>query len=132
MGGRDRRELAAIFAGGAVGAVARVELTLLGGPGAPQWPWGTFAANVIACLLLGYFSSRLLERLPLSAYRRPLLGTGLCGALSTFSTVQVEVLKMLDAHAYGLAVGYGTATLAAGYGATHLSSAFARRVKVIA
>ncbi len=50
--------------------------------------------------------TRLQERLPLSSYRRPLLGTGLCGGLSTFSTMQVEILKMIDAHAWGLAAGY--------------------------
>jgi CrcB protein len=129
MGGRDRRELAAIFAGGAIGAVARVRLALWAAP-APHWPWSTFVANVIAAFLLGYFSARLQERLPLSAYRRPLLGTGLCGALSTFSTLQVELLKMLDAGDYGIALGYASATLAAGYAAIHLSSALARRVKV--
>ena len=53
-----------------------------------------------------YFATRLQERLPQSTYRRPLLGTGFCGAYTTFSTMQVEILKMLDAHRYGLAAGY--------------------------
>jgi hypothetical protein len=43
-----------------------------------------------SAFLLGYFTTRLLERLPLSSYRRPLLGTGLRGGLTTFSTMQVE------------------------------------------
>ena len=42
-----------------------------------SWPWVTFAANIAGAFLLGYFATRLQERLPLSAYRRPLLGTGL-------------------------------------------------------
>ena len=102
----DRRELAAIFAGGVVGSLARTGLAkaLTHGPG--EWPWATFAVNIAGAFLLGYFATRLQERLPLSAYRRPFLGTGICGALTTFSTVQVELLRMLDTHHYGLAGGY--------------------------
>lgn len=127
----DRRELAAIFAGGVLGALARVALaeTALAGS---DWPWATFAANVGGALMLGYFSTRLQERLPLSSYRRPLLGTGLCGALTTFSTMQVELLGMLDADRYGLALAYASASLAAGYAATHLATAAVRRVRSLA
>ena len=61
---------------------------------------------------------------------RPLLGTGLCGGLSTFSTVQVEIVKMLGAHAWVLAAGYAAASVAAGYAAIHLATAVVRRVRV--
>jgi CrcB protein len=101
MPGRDRREVVAIFAGGALGALLRVALVQTGAGRAPGWPWVTFGVNIVGTLLLGYFVTRLQERLPLSAYRRPLLGTGFCGALTTFSTMQVELLVMLDAHRYG-------------------------------
>jgi fluoride exporter len=78
----------------------------------------------------GYFVTRLTERLPLSSYRRPLLGTGLCGGLSTFSTMQVEILNMIDAGAWSLAAEYTAASVAAGYAAIHLATAMARRVRV--
>ncbi len=74
--------------------------------------------------------TRLQERLPLSAYRRPLLGTGLCGGLSTFSTMQVEILKMISAGAWGLAAGYAAASITAGYAAIHLATAMVRRVRM--
>jgi CrcB protein len=99
---------------------------------APAWPWITFAENLLGTFLLGYFVTRLQERLPLSAYRRPLLGTGFCGAFTTFSTVQVELLTMLDAHRYGLAAGYAAASVAFGYASLHLATAFARRTRTVA
>jgi CrcB protein len=126
----DGRELAAIFAGGALGTLARAALAEGFPHGATAWPWPTFAVNIVAAFLLGYFVTRLQERLPLSSYRRPLLGTGLCGGLSTFSTMQVELLRMLDAHAWAIAAGYAGASVAAGYAAVRLATALARRVRV--
>ena len=105
----DVRELAAIFLGGAVGALLRAGLVQWQTPRPGHWPWVTFGVNVAGAFALGYFVTRLQERLPLSAYRRPLIGTGFCGALTTFSTMQLELLHMLDAHRYGLAAAY-TAT----------------------
>jgi CrcB protein len=110
----DRRELAAIFLGGAIGALARYGLAEALPHDRGTWPWATFAVNVAGALALGYLTTRLQERLPPSAYRRPLLGTGLCGALTTFSTMQVELLQMLDAGEAGLAASYAAASLAAG------------------
>ena len=128
----DARELVAIFAGGVAGALARAGLAEGLPHGAGEWPWATFAVNVLGAFLLGYFATRLQERLPLSAYRRPLLGTGLCGALTTFSTLQLEVLTMLDAGRDGLALGYVAGSLAAGYAAVHLASAASRRTRMLA
>jgi fluoride exporter len=126
----DGRTVAAIFAGGALGTLARAALAEAFPHAATAWPWPTFAVNIVAAFLLGYFVTRLQERLPLSSYRRPLLGTGICGGLSTFSTMEVEILKMLSAHAYGLAAGYAAASIAAGYAALHLATAMVRRVRV--
>ncbi len=126
----DRREMAAIFAGGALGTLLRAALAAAFPHPPTAWPWPTFAVNIVAAFLLGYFVTRLTERLPLSSYRRPLLGTGLCGGLSTFSTMQVEILQMLDAHAWGLAAGYAAASVAAGYAAIHAATALVRHVRV--
>jgi fluoride exporter len=128
--GHDNRELAAVFAGGAVGTLLRAGLATLTVPDPAHWPWPTFVANIVGAFLLGWFSTRLLERLPLSSYRRPLLGTGLCGGLTTFSTMQVETLRMLQHQHYGLALGYVAASLAAGLLAVHVATGLVRRNRV--
>ena len=60
----DGAELAAIFLGGSIGGLARAALaeSLPVRPG--QWPWATFIVNLLAAALLGYFVTRLQERLP--------------------------------------------------------------------
>jgi len=128
----DGRELAAIFTGGAAGALARAELgqALVTHPG--QWPWATFAVNVLGAFLVGYFITRLQERLPLSAYRRPLLGTGFCGGLTTFSTLQLEILRLLDSGDVGLAIAYALASVVAGFLAVALATNLVRRTRLSA
>ena len=122
--------VAAVFVGGAVGTLARAALSVAFPFTPGQWPWPTFGVNIVGAFLLGYFSTRLQERLPLSSYRRPALGTGLCGGLTTFSTMQVEIVKMLDGGYPGLALAYTAASLTAGYAAIQAATAMVRRVRV--
>jgi fluoride exporter len=128
----DPRELAAIFVGGMAGALARYGLLeALGRPDGSDWPWATFAANMIGCAVLGWLVTRLQERLPLSAYKRPLVGTGFCGALTTFATLQFEVYDMLDAGNGGLAAAYALVSIAAGFAVVTVASALSRRVRMV-
>lgn len=130
MFGHDNRELAAVFIGGAIGTLARAALGTAIPFNPAHWPWATFTVNIVGAFMLGYFTTRLLERLPLSSYRRPLLGTGFCGGLTTFSTMQVETLKMIEHHHYGLAAAYALVSLIAGLLAVYLATILVRRVKI--
>jgi CrcB protein len=128
----DPRELAAVFAGGCLGALARAGLAEAAVSHPDRWPWVTFGVNLAGAALLGYFATRLQERLPPARYRRPFLATGFCGALTTFSTMQVELLKMLDHGHAALAIGYAGASLAAGFVAVALATSLTRRVRLVA
>ncbi|MFV0494058.1 fluoride efflux transporter CrcB [Mycobacterium sp.] len=126
----DYRELSAIFAGGALGALARAALGTLAVHDPARWPWPTFTVNIVGAFLLGYFTTRLLDRLPLSSYRRPLLGTGLCGGLTTFSTMQVETVRMIEGGHWALGAAYTLVSITLGLLAVHLSTALVRRARV--
>jgi fluoride exporter len=126
----DRRELAAIYVGGALGGALRTGLSELAPTHPGHWPWVTFSVNLVGCLLLGYFITRLQERLPVTAYRRPLLGTGLCGGLTTFSTFQLELVRMLDRGDPLIALAYAAASIAAGFAGVLLGTGLVRRAKL--
>ena len=115
----DMRELAAIYVGGVVGVLIRAGLSEWADTPAGHWPWATFAVNIVAAAMLGFFVARPhpIARLHQSSYLPALLGPGLCGALSTFSTLQIELLQMLDAGRIGLAALYAGVTLLAGFAA---------------
>ena len=119
-----------MFVGGFIGTIARAGLAEALPHTAGEWPWATFVVNVGGAFLVGYFTTRLQERLPLSSYRRPLLGTGLCGGLTTFSTMQVELLHMLDGDAAGLAAAYALASVLAGFLAVAAATNLVRRARV--
>jgi len=126
----DGRELSAIFAGGFIGAGARAEVGALLPHGPGGWPWATLLVNVTGAFVLGYAVTRLQERLPLSAYRRPFLGTGVCGGLTTFSTMQVELLQMLDAGRIGLALAYAIVSIVAGFAGVAVATNLVRRARL--
>jgi CrcB protein len=127
---RDHASLqAAIFAGGIAGGLARAGLDRLLPADGRGWPWATFLANLAGAFLLGYLATRLLERLPPSTYRRPLLGTGFCGALTTFSTLQIELIRLARNGHLALALLYLGASVGGGLSVFSLATALARRLR---
>jgi CrcB protein len=108
------RKLAAIYAGGVVGALIRVGLAQAFPPAAGTWPWPTFAVNMVGVLLLGYFYALFRDH-PEESLHHPFLGTGICGTLTTFSTLQLEFYELVDGGDPGLAAAYCAATIAVGF-----------------
>lgn len=110
----DPRKLAAIYLGGVVGALIRVGLAQAASVGPGQWPWPTFAVNMVGAFLLGYFFALFRDH-PAESLHHPFLGTGICGTLTTFSTMQLELFNLVDDGYLGLAAAYAAVTIALGY-----------------
>lgn len=127
MRGHHPRELVAIFVGGALGAVLRALLGQVVPDGSHGWPWPTFAANMAAAFLLGWIGTRLMDRHRRGAFAGPFWAAGLCGGLSTFSTVQVELVHLFRAGSDTVAVGYLVATVAGGLALVTAGTVLARR-----
>jgi CrcB protein len=106
--------VAAILAGGVLGTLARAGLAraLPVQPG--QWPWATFAVNLAGAFILGWLLTRLAERTAPHRHWRLFLGTGFCGALTTFSTFETETFKLARGGHVALAFGYPAASIVAG------------------
>jgi CrcB protein len=81
--------------------------------------------------LLGALASGLLERLPLPGHHQVGLSSGLCGGLTTFSTMQVETLQMIQRHHYALAASYTLLSVVAGLLAVYVATALVRRVSLL-
>jgi CrcB protein len=90
--------------GGAVGTAARYMLSvgLLRALG-PAFPYGTLAVNVIGSLLLGIIMQAGLDTTILSPTARVVLGTGVMGGFTTYSTFNYETLKSLQDGAWLIA-----------------------------
>ncbi|GIE35561.1 putative fluoride ion transporter CrcB 1 [Actinoplanes italicus] len=81
-----RADLAAVAAGGVLGALARYGIGTVYPYTQGDFPWSTWVINVSGCFLIGVLNTRVQRRLP-----RLLLGTGFLGGYTTFSTAIVEV-----------------------------------------
>ena len=113
-----------IALGAAIGAPARyLADRLLQGRHDSRFPWGTFTANVAGSALLGF-----LVALPASHAVQLLLGTGLCGALTTYSTFSFETVRLAKDGARTLALLNVVASVLAGFGAAYCGMAIAQSV----
>ncbi|MGW4032559.1 fluoride efflux transporter CrcB [Streptomyces sp. NPDC004838] len=91
------------------------------------FPWGTFVVNVAGCLVLGLLagaSVSVSERASSEAYA--LVGTGLCGTLTTYSTFSYETLRLAERGWRGTAAANVAASVLVGIGAVVLGAELAQ------
>jgi fluoride exporter len=110
----EQTRLLVIAAGGALGTLARAGLAELVPHDEGQWPWATFVVNLVGAFILGWLLTRLAERTAPSRHWRFFAGTGFCGALTTFSTFQIETFQFARHGDVVLAVGYPVVSITAG------------------
>ena len=122
--------LAAIAAGGALGAPARFEVAQIIHVAKDTFPWATFWTNVSGSFVLGFLLILVIERFPPTRYLRPFFATGFLGAFTTFSTFAVETdLLIKDGHAL-LGVVYALGSLMIGFVAVWAGILLARLAPV--
>ncbi|MFF8973855.1 fluoride efflux transporter CrcB [Streptomyces sp. NPDC014995] len=88
------------------------------------FPWGTFVVNVVGCLVLGVLTGAA----PVGPDLRLFLGTGLCGALTTYSTFSYETLRLMETGAGLYAMANALGSVAAGLGAAFAGVALGQLV----
>ncbi|MFE2931012.1 fluoride efflux transporter CrcB [Streptomyces sp. NPDC059278] len=91
------------------------------------FPWGTFTVNVTGCLVLGLLTGAVTAGAASSGVQL-FIGTGLCGALTTYSTFSYETLRLAEDGARFYAAANVTASVVAGLGAAFTGATLARAV----
>lgn len=109
-----------VLLGGACGAPARylLDLAITSRHRAP-FPWGTWAVNVLGSFLLGVVAALSL-RGATEPWVSTLVGTGLCGAMTTFSTFSYETVRLIESDRIPTAVTYAAGSVAVGFAALSL------------
>lgn len=120
-----------VAAGATAGTLLRasIELAFPHSPG--EWPWATFAINVVGSLALGALIEALALRGPDTGRRRMLrlgAGTGVIGGFTTYSTFVVEIDRLATAGAVWVALVYALASVVLGVVAAAVGAGVAASV----
>ena len=91
------------------------------------FPWGTFTVNVVGSLILGFLIGAVTVG-GASHQLQLVLGTGFCGALTTYSTFSYETLRLLEDDAKFMAAANVVASIVAGLGSAFLGLAISQAV----
>jgi CrcB protein len=114
--------------GGAAGTVLREAVARAIPAAGSSFPWATLAVNTAGALIIGLVVVSTLERAAPTRYVRPLVGTGFCGGLTTFSTFAVETDRLVRSGSPGIAAIYVVTSVAAGLVAVTAGAGLARAV----
>ena len=112
--------------GGAIGALARYGTAeaVAKLAGRPAVVWATLLVNIAGCLIIGFVAARVMGEGKGQAWwlltNRPLVVTGFCGALTTFSTFGFEVVDLAQRRGLAWAAGLVALHLCLGVGAVVL------------
>jgi len=107
----------AVVLGGAIGAPLRYVIdVLVQSRHRSDFPWGTFTVNVVGSLVLGITAAAVVE-LDSPPWVLAFVGTGICGALTTFSTFSYETVRLLDEGSAQAAVANCLVSVVVGLGA---------------
>jgi CrcB protein len=119
---------AAVAVGGFGGGLTRYGIGLAWPAPTVGFPWAIWTVNTAGAFILGLLLVLVLEVLPPTRYVRALVGTGFCGALTTFSSVATGI-DQLAAHGHAaLAGGYLAGSLAAGLAAGSFGMTLGRSI----
>lgn len=118
--------LAAVFIGGCVGGLARYELTTSWTTPARAFPWATLVINTSGAFALAVLLVLTSDALPPTTYLRPLLGSGFCGAWTTFSSITAGADQLIAHGAVGTGAAYVLGSAVGGLGAAGLGLVLTR------
>ena len=113
-------EIVSVMVGGAVGSGLRYLVATALPESLDGFPWPTFLVNLLGSFLLGLLSGLAVRSDILSRTTLLLLGTGLCGGFTTFSTFSMESIGLMQAGHLWMAALYMAGSLVGGLGAAAL------------
>jgi CrcB protein len=116
-----------VFLGGVAGGLARYAVTQAWRAPTAGFPWATLAVNLSGAAALAVLVVTLLRRWPGLTWARPLLGTGVLGAWTTFSAIAVATDELIAHGRPGIGIAYLLASIVGGVVAAALGARTARR-----
>ena len=104
--------LVLVAVGGAIGSSLRhfVNIASLRFFG-PNFPWGTFAVNVVGSFVMGVFVEMLARRFNGSEELRLFVATGILGGFTTFSAFSLDFAVLWERGAAGQAAAYAAGSV---------------------
>jgi CrcB protein len=124
------RALLLVSLAGAIGTALRFGVGRAIGPWAPpDFPWATLAVNVVGCFLLGVITEAAGDRRVADVEVRSILGVGVMGGFTTYSSFDIEMLRLGSGGAGSVAFGYGAVTIVACLAAGAAGLALGRAVR---